>query len=406
MENLTFGKELLSIIVPVYNCEKYLEECIDSIIRQTYKNMEIILVDDGSTDSSGEICDQYIHRDARIKVIHKENGGQQDARSAGIAISQGVFIGFVDSDDWIEADMYENLYKSVGQADLITSGLWQYDKNGAAQKIVDALEAGIYDGQSKFFCNNLIVYMGQIESGMLGGIVNSISNKLFKASIVKKIYPQVNVNIKSGEDLLFTIVYALMCKQIIVTHECYYHYRYNSVSMSYRKNLDYLSEMNIFYRVLDKALVGHAFEENLRDQLNRMVMYYVYTYTSSMMQMNMELYYPQYIFPQNHLLYKKRIVLFGSGKVGKSYYLDWKYNASINVVQWIDSSPAMNEIFNCSIQEPGEIVRDGFDYVVCAVLNQQLAEDMKKQLIESEINEDMILWEKPEDIFRKFFLIR
>ncbi len=406
MENVTFGKELLSIIVPVYNCEKYLEECVDSIIRQTYKNLEIILVDDGSTDSSGEICDQYIHRDARIKVIHKENGGQQDARSAGIAISQGAFIGFVDSDDWIEADMYENLYKSIGQADLVTSGVWQYDKNGTAQKIVDALEAGIYDGQSKYFCNNLIVYMGQIESGMLGGIVNSISNKLFNASIVKKIYPQVNVHIKSGEDLLFTIVYALMCKKIIVTHECYYHYRYNSASMSYRKNLDYLSEMNIFYKVLDKALVGHAFEESLREQLNRMLMYYVYTYTSSMMQMSTELYYPQYIFPRNHLLYEKRIVLFGSGKVGKSYYLDWKYNASIHVVQWIDSSPAMDGIFNCSIQEPGEIVRDGFDYVVCAVLNQQLAEDMKKQLIEHEIKEDIILWEKPEDIFRKFFLIR
>ena len=339
-------------------------------------------------------------------MIHKENGGQQDARSAGIAISQGAFIGFVDSDDWIEADMYENLYKSIGQADLVTSGVWQYDKNGTAQKIVDALEAGIYDGQSKYFCNNLIVYMGQIESGMLGGIVNSISNKLFNASIVKKIYPQVNVHIKSGEDLLFTIVYALMCKKIIVTHECYYHYRYNSASMSYRKNLDYLSEMNIFYKVLDKALVGHAFEESLREQLNRMLMYYVYTYTSSMMQMSTELYYPQYIFPRNHLLYEKRIVLFGSGKVGKSYYLDWKYNASIHVVQWIDSSPAMDGIFNCSIQEPGEIVRDGFDYVVCAVLNQQLAEDMKKQLIEHEIKEDIILWEKPEDIFRKFFLIR
>lgn len=398
--------ELLSIIVPVYNCEKYLEECVDSIIRQTYRNLEIILVDDGSTDSSGKICDQYTYRDDRIRVIHKENGGQQDARSAGIAISQGTLIGFVDSDDWIEADMYENLYKSIGQADLVTSGLWQYDKNGIAQKIVDALEAGTYDGQSKFFCDNLIVYAGQIESGMLGGIVNSVSSKLFKASIVKKIYAKVNVNVKNGEDLLFTITYMLMCSKVIVTHECYYHYRYNSVSVSYRKNPDYLAEMNMFYRVLDKALKGHVFEESLRDQLNRMLMYYVYTYTSSMLKMNAELYYPQYVFPQNYLLNEKRIVLAGSGKVGKSYYLDWKCNASICVVQWIDSSPPMGKIFGCSIQETKEIVPDGFDYVVCAVLNQQLAENMKEQISGYGVKEEVILWEKPEDIFRKFFLIR
>ncbi len=89
----------ISIIVPVYNVEKYLKECIESILSQTYKNIEIILIDDGSTDNSGKICDEYLKKDSRVKVIHKENGGLSDARNTGIEIASGKYIGFVDSDD-------------------------------------------------------------------------------------------------------------------------------------------------------------------------------------------------------------------------------------------------------------------------------------------------------------------
>lgn len=102
----------ISIIVPVYNVELYLEKCIDSILNQIFKDFELILVDDGSTDSSGKICDEYALKDRRVKVIHKKNGGQSSARNTGIDIAQGNYIGFVDSDDWIEPDMYEVLYKN------------------------------------------------------------------------------------------------------------------------------------------------------------------------------------------------------------------------------------------------------------------------------------------------------
>lgn len=103
------GNPLISIIVPVYNVEKYLKRCVDSILAQTYKNFECILVDDGSTDSSGKLCDEYAAKDDRIVVIHKENMGQGDARNKGIDISGGKYIGFVDSDDWIHPQMYEIL---------------------------------------------------------------------------------------------------------------------------------------------------------------------------------------------------------------------------------------------------------------------------------------------------------
>lgn len=105
--------DLISVIVPVYNVELYLEQCLNSIINQTYKNLEIILVNDGSTDNSGVICDLYANIDNRIIVIHKDNGGVSSARNAGLNVAKGNFIGFVDPDDWIADDMYEKLYLNI-----------------------------------------------------------------------------------------------------------------------------------------------------------------------------------------------------------------------------------------------------------------------------------------------------
>lgn len=103
----------ISIIVPVYQVEPYIRRCIDSILSQTFKDFELILVDDGSPDKCGEICDEYALKDSRIKVIHKKNGGLSSARNAGLDIAQGDYIGFVDSDDWIDEDMYEVLYENI-----------------------------------------------------------------------------------------------------------------------------------------------------------------------------------------------------------------------------------------------------------------------------------------------------
>lgn len=106
-------EDLISVIVPVYNVEKYINRCIDSVLKQTYKNIEIILVDDGSTDDSGKICDEYAKKDKRIVVIHKENGGLSDARNAGIDIATGLYISFIDSDDYVENNYIEILYNSI-----------------------------------------------------------------------------------------------------------------------------------------------------------------------------------------------------------------------------------------------------------------------------------------------------
>ncbi len=110
-------QDLISIVVPIYKVEKYLEKCVESICNQTYRNLEIILVDDGSPDQCGAMCEEYASKDDRIKVIHKKNGGLSDARNAGIDVAKGTYIGFVDSDDYIHPSMFEILYKAVKEND-------------------------------------------------------------------------------------------------------------------------------------------------------------------------------------------------------------------------------------------------------------------------------------------------
>lgn len=139
---------MISIIVPVYNVEKYLNRCVDSIINQTYKNLEIILVDDGSTDNSGLLCDILRKSDARIKVIHKENGGLSSARNAGIAIAAGEYIGFVDSDDWIDIDMYECLISAIEEtkSEVAVTGICRIYDNGYFKNQYTKKHTEVYRG--------------------------------------------------------------------------------------------------------------------------------------------------------------------------------------------------------------------------------------------------------------------
>lgn len=127
---------LISVIVPVYNVEAYLPRCVDSILAQTYKNLEIILVDDGTKDASDKICDEYAARDPRVKVIHKENGGLSSARNAGIDIAKGEYFGFVDSDDWIEPEMYEQMLTLACKHEVKLVCAGRYDTDGGQARTV------------------------------------------------------------------------------------------------------------------------------------------------------------------------------------------------------------------------------------------------------------------------------
>ncbi len=139
MKESDFVQELISVIVPVYNVEKYVDKCIESIINQTYKNLEIILVDDGSTDNSGKICDEYAKADSRVVVMHKNNGGLSDARNTGINEAKGRYITFVDSDDYIDVNMIELMYERIfkDNSDMCMCNFCRVDEKGTLLDIKD-----------------------------------------------------------------------------------------------------------------------------------------------------------------------------------------------------------------------------------------------------------------------------
>lgn len=184
---------LISIIVPVYKVEKYLSRCIESILNQTYKNIEIILVDDGSPDNCPQICDVYSKIDSRIKVIHKENGGLSKARNTGLDIATGEYIAFVDSDDYIEEDMYEVMLSKLKEnnADICVCQ-WQYEYSDGKQVVdLNNVDSSIYGKLSSILFAEFL-YKGQYENG----VVCAMWNKLYK----KKIFDNIRFEGTYAED--------------------------------------------------------------------------------------------------------------------------------------------------------------------------------------------------------------
>lgn len=204
---------LISVIVAVYNIEEYLPRCIESILAQTYHHLEIILVDDGSTDGSGAICDDYAARDARIQVIHKPNGGLSDARNAGLDIAKGEYIGFVDGDDWIEPDMYYAMYEAcvAAGAQLAACRYKQITKSG----IIDA-SAGNSVSLSK--TEALEIYVCGDERYQ---IYNSVWSKLFARTLIQDMRFPVG---KNSEDIMFTTRAFCRMERLAYLDKAYYNY--------------------------------------------------------------------------------------------------------------------------------------------------------------------------------------
>ncbi len=235
-------KKLVSIIVPVYNVEKYIEECLDSIVSQTYKYLEIILIDDGSRDGSGKIADTYACKDVRIKVIHQNNSGVSSARNTGIDTATGDYVCFVDSDDYIRKDFIENLVADMTKyhVDIVTTTtnktkLYPIDDSGVDEiEVLDAIEALV------------LMYYGKLEKSENGV-------QMFKAELLK----ENNITYDNGkivcEDFDFFAQALLVSSKIAVDYRKMYYYRPNPNSVMNQK-----INLNFFKAIDNKSKVGLA----------------------------------------------------------------------------------------------------------------------------------------------------
>ena len=219
-------RDLVSVIVPVYNVEKYLSECLDSILKQTYKNLDIILVDDGSTDSSGKICDEYKNRDSRIRVFHKENGGLSDARNAGISVANGNYITFIDSDDIVGDRYVEFLYNSIikGKSDISVCRFKRFsNKDSIAYDNTEKEENSI--DSKEYYIKTLYQFDHTIYS------VSSCA-KLYKKEIFKNNRFDVG---RINEDFLICDRVLKEAKTVSLIDSTQYFYRINNSSITNSK---------------------------------------------------------------------------------------------------------------------------------------------------------------------------
>lgn len=210
---------VISVIVPIYNVEKYLNRCVESIVNQTYKDLEIILVDDGSPDNCPQICDSWAEKDNRIKVVHKENGGLSDARNAGMRNATGEVVSFIDSDDWIESNMFEKMLSQMEQdnSDIVSCGVKWVEENGKILKndTVDQHET-------------LDTHSAMSELINDGKLKQHVWNKIYKTELIKDILFEKG---KYHEDVFWSyqIIGKAECVSVVTDSFYYYVQRTNSI---------------------------------------------------------------------------------------------------------------------------------------------------------------------------------
>lgn len=252
----------LSVIVPVYNVEKYLRQCIESILNQSYTEFELVLVDDGSKDSSGEICDFYKEQDSRVKVIHKVNEGLVNARKTGIQNASGQYVTYVDSDDWIDEDMYEVMMRRLLEedADVITCAI-RKEGNDGYEIIKNKILSGVYEGDAFGELLHRALYSGEFFEN---GLFPSLCTKIYKKEILFDNQMRVNGALRMGEDAMCTYPTLLDCSKVIVLNEfAPYHYRRTDSTMSNTYDPCYFDGACILLRELDKVFTEKESEAML-----------------------------------------------------------------------------------------------------------------------------------------------
>lgn len=248
----------ISVIVPVYNVVKFLDKCILSVLNQTFKEFELILVNDGSTDGSKEICNYYRERDNRVKVVHKYNTGVSDTRNIGLDISTGGYVCFIDSDDYINSNMFEDLYRHTedGKIDIIVSGMY-FERN----------DDGSWENKIKYCeANNLQQIKNLIVNLFKSYLLYNPVGKLYKKEIIDKYNIKFKKGMSFGEDPVFNCEFMKHIYSIKNIDKCYYNYvKHGEISLSIKydetkyesnkKMHNELANLMKYYQILDEEIL-------------------------------------------------------------------------------------------------------------------------------------------------------
>lgn len=392
----------VSVIIPIYNAAQYLHKCLKSIISQTYKNLDIILIDDGSSDDSYDIAKEYQEKDSRIRLFTQTNIGLIATRKRGIELAEGEIIGFVDSDDWIEPIMYERLVQCMekSKCDLVSSGIYRDYADGSRKEWYDLYPEGVYVNLESAIYPSMLHDFKRNEMGLKCTLVN----KLYRRQMLQDIYREIDTRVFYGEDALTIYPYCLRCKRIYILNEAYYHYyiRNNSMCRAANEKLT----INTYY--LYNGLRDAFMESNCANSLLKQLKHYLFQLESHTLKVlyNVDtLAYAKWDFSKYKDIFGKRIVIYGAGACGQALYQELvSLGYKENVVAWVDKNPeGKTEQCMYEITAIKEIVDKKFDYLIIAIKSQNIAIEVMKELTKDyAVEEDKVVWR--ETSYRDFIL--
>ncbi len=405
------GSETISVIIIIYNVKKYLQKCVNSIRNQSYKNLDIILVDDGSTDGSDQLCDLLAKEDQKIKVVHKENGGLVSARQAGISVASGEYVAFVDGDDWVDDDMYEKLYllAKLFSSDIVLSGIIRERPDGLRCDC-NAIPNGYYDKERlerEIYPN--MMYAMDVRSPLIDP---SLCNKLFKMDVIKTALLQVDKEIfYLGEDAATTYPCLLKACGIYVTDFCMYHHRIvlQEKPSTYKREKVY-ERLLLFYKNLKNNFEKTIYAKIMLPQLSGYFLHLLNVITKEAIDLDILIFYQSlidyskkavpevtqiiYKLPFGELTNYKKIVLYGAGKVGQEYYRQLN-STEICVVLWADKRYNLLSNSGLPVGNIEDIKGQEYDAIILAAKQKTMAESMKYDLLKAGFDKDKIVWVKP-----------
>lgn len=271
----------LSIIVPIYNAQEYLKTCLSSILDQTFQDFELILVNDGSTDNSRIICEEYERNNDKVIVINKKNGGLVSARKAGVKIARGEYVTYVDADDKVDIHMYADMCKEADErkADIVICDVLQWDGN-LSMRIEQKSAGGVFAGKDSLKKNLYPIMLH--ESGFYNfGLLPAMWNKLYRADILKKNQELVDDRITIGEDVACS--YFCILDADVVSYlkgKYYYYYRVNSNSMCHVWNSSKIDNISVLLDYLYRRLL----EYNIEGMLKQYWYYFSYMYSNLLLE--------------------------------------------------------------------------------------------------------------------------
>ena len=365
---------MLSVIVPVYNAGVHLEQCLCSIQNQTYQNFEVILVDDGSTDLSGKICDKIAAQDRRFRVLHRRKEGLVAARIAGLMAADGEWIAFVDADDWIDNDFLGFFMECIErqETDVVVAGCTK-ETGSKKTKLFNRIPSGFYEEEGlvqKVF-PAMLYFTGFFEFGILP----YMWNKLYKRRLLLQCYENIDKFIYDGEDAAVVYPYLLQCKKVIITDAVSYHYRIHNESLSAVKRDSYYENTARLYLHLKRKFAGSGYYGIMLPQLDQYMRMMVWQGGRDNFTESQKHWFPFVKVPEH-----ARIILYGAGHVGKVYYYQIKQTDYCEVAAWIDKNKAGANIHGVRIEGIECLSEFAYDYVVIAVAGFELKERIADEL--------------------------